>query len=193
MADEKGFDIGRDLPVFLASVLDKTEYICQNDEGEGAAKANAEVIDQSIRMFRSIRDCRDIGTSDKEELDSLAEAFAHLLSSLNHHIAIKLVTPETVAKNFFASGKEEKETPGRPRFNIPAEMLEELHELGFSWVKIGEMLGVSRWTIHWRVEEYSLQNMTVFHHLPDKELDEIIRSFISDHGRTTDRAMLEVT
>ena len=47
------------------------------------------------RMLRSIRDCRDIGTSDKEELDSLAEAFAHLLSSLNHHIAIKPVTPET--------------------------------------------------------------------------------------------------
>ena len=32
---------------------------------------------------RSIRGCRNIGTSDKEELDSLAEAFAHVLSSLN--------------------------------------------------------------------------------------------------------------
>ena len=62
MADEEGFDIRRDLPVFLASVLDKTESICQNDEGEGAAEAHAEVIDQSIRMLRSIRDCRDIGT-----------------------------------------------------------------------------------------------------------------------------------
>ena len=70
MADEEGFDIGRDLPVFLASVLGKTEYICENDEGEGSAKAHAEVNDQSIsiRMLRSIRDCRDIGTSDKEEL-----------------------------------------------------------------------------------------------------------------------------
>ena len=62
MADKEGFDIGRDLPVFLASVLDKTEYICQNDEGEGAAEAHVEVIDQSIRMLRSIIDCRDIGT-----------------------------------------------------------------------------------------------------------------------------------
>ena len=49
MADEEGFDIGRDLSVFLASVLDKTEYICQNGKyGEGAAEAHAEVIDQSI-------------------------------------------------------------------------------------------------------------------------------------------------
>ena len=52
MADE----FGRDLPSFLISVLDKTEYIWRNDGGEGTAKAHAEVIDQSIRMFRSIRD-----------------------------------------------------------------------------------------------------------------------------------------
>ena len=34
----------------LASVSDKIQYICQNDEGE----AHAEVIDQSIRMLRLI-------------------------------------------------------------------------------------------------------------------------------------------
>ena len=42
--------------------------------GEGAAEAHAEVIDQSIWMFRSIRDCRDIG--DKVELADLA-SFSH--------------------------------------------------------------------------------------------------------------------
>ena len=51
MSDEDSFDIGRDQLVFLVSVLDKTEYICQNDEEEGAAEAHAEVIDQSIRML----------------------------------------------------------------------------------------------------------------------------------------------
>ena len=35
-------------------------------------------------------------------------------------------------KIFFPSGKEEKETPGRPRFHIAGEMLEELRELGFA-------------------------------------------------------------
>ena len=65
-------------------------------------------------------------------------------------------------------------------------MLEELRQLGFSWIKIGEMLGFSRWTIHRRgAEEYGLQNITGFHDLPDEELDEIVRSVISDHGRTT--------
>ena len=47
-------------------------------------------------------------------------------------------------------------------------MLEELRE--FSWIKIGEMLGVSRWAIHRRKEEYGLQNMAGLHHLPDEEL-----------------------
>ena len=61
MADEEGFDIGRVLPAFLASVLDKTDYICQNDVDEGAAEAHAEVIDHNIGMLGSMRDCRDIG------------------------------------------------------------------------------------------------------------------------------------
>ena len=52
MADE----VGRDLPSFLTSVLDKMEYIRQNNVGEGTAGTHAEVIDQSIRMLRSIRD-----------------------------------------------------------------------------------------------------------------------------------------
>ena len=49
------YEVG-DLPPFLTSVLDKTEYIFQIDVGEGTTEAHAEVIDQSIRMFRSIRD-----------------------------------------------------------------------------------------------------------------------------------------
>ena len=141
-----------------------------------------------LTFIDSCLSCANI-MADEEDFDvggdSLAAAFADVLSSLNHHIAIKSVTPETADENCFAPGKEEKETPGRPRFHIPAEMLEELRELGFSWNKIGEMLGVSRWTIHRRVEQYGFQNMTGFHHLPDEELDEIVRGFVSDHGRAS--------
>ena len=45
-------DVGRDLPSFLTSVLDKAEYIWRNDVGEGTAGAHAEVIDQG-RVVRS--------------------------------------------------------------------------------------------------------------------------------------------
>ena len=159
MADKEGFDVGRDLPAFLASVSDRTEHIFQNDMGEGAAEVHAEVVNQSVRMRRLLRDCHDIGTSDKEKLDSLAAAFADVLLSLNHHITVKSVIPETVDENGFSPFKEEKETPGGPHFDIPAEMLEEVCELGFNWIKSGGLLGVSRWTIHRRVEQYGLQNM----------------------------------
>lgn len=79
---------------------------------------------------------------------------------------------------------QKKESPGRPCFEIPAEMLEELRGLGFSWTKIGEMLGVSRWTIHRRVSSYGLENITGFDDLSDAEIDKIVESFISNHGRT---------
>ena len=132
----------------------------------------------------------DIGTSDKEELDLLVEAFALVLPSLSHHIAIYPIHPRNCAENCFASGKEEKEVPGIQHFHIPVEMLEELRELGFSWIKIGEILGVSRWTIHRRVEEYGFHNITGFHHLPNEELDEVVRSFTSDHGKPTGQGYL---
>ena len=73
MADE----VGRDLPSFLTSVLDKTEYIWRNDVGKGTVEAYAEVIDQSIRMLRSIRDSLSwYWNKLGEELDQLAAAFA---------------------------------------------------------------------------------------------------------------------
>ena len=61
MADEEGVDVGRDLPAFSASFLDKTEYIFQSYVGKGGTETHAEVIDQSIRM---LRDFRDIGTNE---------------------------------------------------------------------------------------------------------------------------------
>ena len=119
MADE----VGRDLPSFLTSVLDKTEYIWRNDVGEATTKAHAEAIDQSIRMLRSIRDSlswysRDIGTSEVRSWSTCRRFCGRVIIFLNHHIAIKPISPETAAKHCFASGNEEKETPGRPRFDI---------------------------------------------------------------------------
>ena len=63
-------------------------------------------------------------------------------------------------------------------------MLEELRELGFSWTKIGQMIGVSRWTIQRRVVEYGLDNMTGFHYLSNEKLDGVVSEFISSHGNT---------
>ena len=182
MAYEEGFNVENDLPNFLESVLDKVEYIFQSDVDLEVAESYAEVLDQSIRLIRSISECADVETQDKITLNRLATVFTDVLSLLNNRNAIR--SPALVNKNETTVSTEANGCPGRPRFVIRAEMLEELRELGFSWNKIGEMLGVSRWTIHRRVAEYGLENMTGFHNFPNEELDEKVKEFILNHGCT---------
>ena len=52
---------------------------------------------------------------------------------------------------------EKHDGPGRPKLQIQSKMLEELRGIGFPWIKIADMFGVSRWTISRRVMEYGLQ------------------------------------
>ena len=68
-------------------------------------------------------------------LNTLATVFTDVLSLLNHRNAIR--SPTTVYENKTEVATEANRCPGRPRFVIRAEMLEELRELGFSWTKIG--------------------------------------------------------
>ena len=68
--------------------------------------------------------CRDIRTSEVRgwiNLQPLLQTSYHLFKSSQP------ISPETAAKNnCFAPGNEEKETPGRPCFDIIDEILEEL-------------------------------------------------------------------
>ena len=49
------FDVENDLPKFLDSVLDKVEYIFQSiNVHQEAVESHAEVIDQSVRLIRSM-------------------------------------------------------------------------------------------------------------------------------------------
>ena len=61
---------------------------------------------------------------------------------------------------------EKRKSPGRPSLKIPVEMPEELPGLGFSWTRIAEMRGVSRWTVHRRVAQNGLENTRDFDDLP---------------------------
>jgi hypothetical protein len=69
-------------------------------------------------------------------------------------------------------------------------MLEDLLELGFSKQRIGRLLGVSRWTIYRRVQEYGLYDVSAFSDLSDAEIDAKIRGYINRHGRTTGEVFL---
>ena len=62
---------------------------------------------------------RDIRTSEVRswiKLQPLLRTCYHLFKSSQSQL--NPINPETAAKHCFASGNEEKETPGRPRFDI---------------------------------------------------------------------------
>lgn len=54
MAGEEGFDLEVEFPKSLVDVLDKTEILFEKFDPE-AAKAHAEVLDQTISLLRSMR------------------------------------------------------------------------------------------------------------------------------------------
>ena len=69
MADE----VRRDLPSFSASVLNKTEYLCQDDVGDGTTESHAGVIDQDVSGCISISVCslayyRSYSIADRSEV-----------------------------------------------------------------------------------------------------------------------------
>ena len=80
--------------------------------------------------------------------------------------------------------------PGRPSYFIAKETLEELRGLNFSWNKIAEIFGVSRFTISRRVTEYGLSELQKFSSITDEEVDEIVRDYMSRHGSTTGEPFL---
>ena len=49
---------------------------------------------------------------------------------------------------------------GRPSFDIPPAILEELRGLGFTWTRIANMLNVSRSTIHRRLTDHGLEGLS---------------------------------
>ena len=66
---------------FLGQVMDRTETIFEKFDTE-AAETQAEVLDQTISLLRSMKECCNLNTTDKENLDSIAGASADVLSVL---------------------------------------------------------------------------------------------------------------
>lgn len=179
----KYFNIEKDLPAFFYSVLDRTDSLFEGLFNVQAIEDHAVVVDKCVSLLRCIIVCCDteLSQNDKHTLESLSKAFSDVLSVMRHQLAIHSLTPTTVAD--LSTSKNSDLKAGRPSFNIPSEILEELRGLGFTWIKIAEMLGVSRWTISKRVFTYGLQNLTEFSSISDDELDKLVEDFVHSHGQ----------
>lgn len=169
-----------ELPNLLLSVLERIEQLFGNMDGGinlNSMLCQITVLDQVVSFLRTVAEDDD---ADRHIWLTLAGIFSELLT------IIKLCHLELLERPTVISGLncEVRQTgqPGRPSFNISAEMLEDLRGYGFSWTKIARMLGVSRWTIHRRVRDMGLTNLVEFTLISDDELDALVSSYINRHG-----------
>ena len=93
------------------------------------------------------------------------------------------MSPTAVAKNVCPRLKSGE--PSKVAFDISAELLEDLLGLGFTYTRIAQMLGVSRWTISRRIKDYGLEDFRSFSKLSDDELDDVVQGYIREHVATS--------
>ena len=96
----------------------------------------------------------------KKFLSDLSSVFNGVYCAIQQWLANVSLSPTSAAQHICP--KLTSAEPGRPAFDISAELLEDLLGLGFSHTKIAEMLGVSRWTISRRIKAYGLDDFTTF-------------------------------
>ena len=143
-------------------------------------------LDVTLSVLRNAIDlCVDI--TCKQRLTELCSCFAeihgHWLNQIN------VIGRRTVHLADLGPRSVSVCGPGRPKFIIAEELLENLRNMGCSWTQIAYMLRVSRWTIYHSVLEYGI-NCSRWSDIDDEQLDEIIRGCISRHGTTTGQSYM---
>ena len=171
MSLQSNFKADGDLSKFLHTVLDKAE---QSLLGDSSSDGLQTLVDQTISLLRTLA---ENDNDFKEAWSSLASAFYDVFQCLREKNLDLSNRPTAVAQVSISSKSTGR--AGRPSFQIPQEMLEDLRGFGFSWQKIADILGVSRWTIYRRVQEYDLKSMSDFSLMSDGELDNIISEYIN--------------
>lgn len=182
------FNVEEELPSFLHSVLDKAEYLIRDDNRNVyGIQTHLVVLDQTMSLLRLISE-QVINEDDRQQWKSLAKCFEGVSQKLQQYVSELSLRPTTV--NSLRCNVVQTGRAGRPAFQIQPEMLEDLLGLGFSKQRIARLLGVSRWTIHRRIQEYDLHHLSEFSDLSDAEIDGIIRDYINRHGRTTGQVLI---
>ena len=173
------FLVESDLPRFLSSILQRTDQISQSTVNNEIVEQHIVLVDQTMSLLCTLRDSSsNINAYDKETLDNLSSAFSDVLSTLQQCLATASLSPTSVAKNVCARLKSDERV--KPAFDIPAELLEDLLGLGFTYSRIAEMLGVSRWA-----KDYGLEDFRSLSKQADDKLDELVRDYICEHGATS--------
>jgi AraC-like DNA-binding protein len=126
-----------------------------------------------------LREVSDIDSDDQHDWISLSETFSDVLGDIQNkicEISSRPATPTQIQCIVTHTGD-----PGRPAIQISCEMIENLRGLGFTWKKIADILGVSRWTLYRRMRECGVSSASNFSSLTDEELDSKVSGYITRH------------
>ena len=132
---------------FLLMVLEEgNELLHQNssiEEFKDKVTTYLELLKVTTEMLEAFYEVSE-DKDDKIFWENLASQYRLIF------IAIYNTLLQRSISSIIFCGKSDKETnglPGRPKYKISAETLEELHGVDFSREKISKIFGVSRWTI----------------------------------------------
>ena len=170
-------DALRNVEQDLGSIVQRT-----TDGQLSSIALHLDLIEQLGATLRSLT-CLNLTNDDSKDLTSLADIFQEVYQLLFSLYVCK--ANEATAVSLIPRRCNNSPTPGRPKYDIPKTVLEELRGLNFSWSKVSSMFGVSRWTIYRRVQEYELQNLQHFTNIADEDVDKVVKDYLSRHGYTT--------
>ena len=69
---------------------------------------------------------------------------------------------------------------GRPQFRVTKAQIESLREIGFSWTKIADLIGISRVTLYRRRRELEIGEQHNYSKITDIQLDAVIQSIVQN-------------
>lgn len=186
MADSSVHGFGLIVEDFLNSVIDRTQLFLNDDtqqeqEYESTVVTHLCLLEKTVKLIETLEEIQRLQAlepnySDLDMLLELKQIFSRL-----HETFGSAFTNAT----YVSTPIRQISGPGRPSYNVPAELLEELRGMGLSWKKISAMFGVSRWTIARRVQEFGLEHLGLFSDMTDNQLDNIIKGYIERHGTNT--------
>ena len=110
---------------------------------------------QVIQVLGQLQISLNLTNEDQETLDS----FIAIFHTLTHPYYTSGLGTDCTNSTTCVLTEQYCNTPGRPKFDIPKEVLKELRVLGFSWVNTSKMFKVSRWAIAQRVSDYNFDSL----------------------------------
>lgn len=153
------------------------------------------------RLYNRLSSALDRAPLDIDYLEFICSQELVVLSSLSSQLEIPQAVYDAITEvHCLVSRKNEQETAvtvllergnsGRPRVILSKEYVSELLNMGLSVKCIAKLVGVSRWTLQRRMNEWGLSVRGLYSDLTDDELDILVSVIHSSNPNAGYRMMM---